>query len=402
MDLNETKSTRDIELIRLLIQWPATTVGYLYHKGDIPSLIEGTDLIVPVLSQNNPFISAVVDRMMGSNDNDNSLTVVPLTKDLHLAITPAINYRVRTFPITIPITDLTGNDKSTTAAIYSDMYTNNQLINAVLLYLNHQVKLLTLPPAILYSSIVPEMNKSIQITPVLPTDLGSLSQFLMELGPPWGVTHQVAVGEFNSSATLIDPQLLRSLIVQLTCQLDQLHQLVGFRGGGLLASSIAVQNSPLEADYRGVNLISPLTCHIIDFSRASVILSTGNRILTLGWDSQLSKVKTLRIGPEIPHNTYGVDYRTNHKHGSWDYYTLLCSMILIPSVYYRWFSDPELINDLWVPLWRDHKQAADVQKIFHAALRDDRPSTLETITCLLQPYVLKDDLVQQQLNRWIP
>jgi len=402
MDFDQIISTRDVELIRLFIQWPATTVGYLYQKSNIPSKIQGTDLVVPVLSQSNPLISAVAARMTGSENNDDDLSVIPLMKDLNLLITPTTTYRVRSFPVTIPTTLLAGDDDSTVVTLSSDRFTNNQMINAALHYLSNQVKLLALPPPILYSSIIPELPGGIQITPILTTDLGLLSQFLVELGRPWGVTHDVSVGDYYSSSVLIDPELLRSLIVQLTCQLDQLHQLVGFRGGGLLASGITIQNQPLEADYRGVQITSPLTCHIVDLSRARVTLAVNGRKAILEWNDHLTKVKTFRMGSETLPNSYNVDYRTNSRHGSWDYYTLLCSMLLVPSIHYRWFSDPDLIQDLWVPLWENQKQAEDVQRVLHAALRDDRPPTLETITCLLQPYLLKDDIVQQQLLKWMP
>ena len=410
-----TSSRRNIELIRLLLQWPETTVGYLYYKSDKPSRIEGTELIVPVLSEANPFISSVVARITGSEDNDDVLSVVPLDKDLYLAITPTVTYRVKTFAITVPTTVLTGSNRDISVALVSDLYTNNQLISAALHYLNNQVALLALAPPILYASMVstaaevgtgqrpaPDWNHSVQITPILPTDLGSLSQFLVELGPPWGRLHQISVGDYQQSSTLIDAEVLRALVVQLTCQLDQLHQLVGFRGGGLVASSITVQNIPLESEYRGVNMVSPLTCHIADVSRASLTLATDGRRLTIGWNDQLAKIKSFRIADEVPDGKYVVDYRNSSKYRSWDYYTLLTSMLLIPSVHYRWFSDTDLIRDLWLPLWRDQKQAEDVQRVLHAAIKDSRPTTVETVACLLQPYLLKEDVVQLQLEQWMP
>lgn len=392
------------QLINLILSWPATAVEYFYHRPTTANKVAGTDLIVPILSNDNPFVTSIVQRIAGSEDNDINLTVLLLERQVisrYIVITPEGSYRVRTFPVHIPTIQLS---EGKVTVLKSDLYTNSILVNAALHAVNAQVKLIGLGPPILYSNITAGKYETVQITPILPSDLGTGKQFLLKVGAPWAYPHDVSVGDYQDRTMLLDRKLLRAILVQLTCQIDQLHHIVGYRGNGLTIDNFIVQQVKLETEYRGIELVAPLTVQIDNVERSSVTITTKLRTVQIMWNHKLANIKHVRYGDniEVPQGYYSVDYRSAPSHRSWDYYTLLCSMLLIPSVHYSWLSDPDLINEFWTPLWEDQKQASEVHHLLHAAILDHLPITLETIVAILHGRLLKDNIVQAQVLRWVP
>jgi hypothetical protein len=405
---------RNIQLITVLLKWPEQVVPYFYQTTLSPTKVQGTRLSPPLLTSDNELIedisNAINDRSAGKDTKVELLvsSVKAQGTEQFFVVNDGLIYEVKRFSNFILQVLLEYQEKARQWCLYSDLYTNSQLINAGLCYLNSQIPLISAPSPVLYSNIggketvrlEDEQHQSVQISRAPVGGLGNLAFFLDHLPEPWGSSEEFTITGVHLTTTIIDGDVLRALLTELTCQLDQLQQLVEFRGHGLVVSDWDIEQKLSHVRYREIDFNTSLMLSITNLERSTIVLDTGDRKLALCWIGKKRKIKQLRVGSlDLPTGYYPVDYTTVSKYPSWDYYTTILSLLLHPSVYYRWFSEEELIENFWVPLWADVQVANTLQEVLLGAIREHLPITRETIACLLQPYLLKEEIVNEQIQR---
>ena len=196
------------------------------------------------------------------------------------------------------------------------------------------------------------------------------------------------------TASLVNPETILQILTQITVGLHMLQQSVNFTSGDLKAANIFVKSEPIDQRYMGISLKAPFTCKIADYGKSSCMLYKPNgTAIRFFNESNLANVY-LSVHPFEPNvkvdnqeyyytvnHTFNSQLYTRTRHmgvpfyHSFDYYTVLVSILTDPAFYYMFFSTDTLRQIFWDPIWEtpSHYQSGDS----HEAMRRIRGYLLE-------------------------
>jgi hypothetical protein len=169
---------------------------------------------------------------------------------------------------------------------------------------------------------------------------------------------------------LIDSNTILQILIQITVGLHMLQTYVGFVSGDLKAGNIFIKSDPINIIYDGIKLQAPFTCKIADYGKSScMLIGQNNMALRFYNESTLSNLY-LSLHPFNPdvssengeyYYTIGnllnsqIYTRTRHMgipfFKSFDYYTVIVSLLTNPSIYYMFFSNNVLKSIFWDSIW---------------------------------------------------
>jgi hypothetical protein len=257
--------------------------------------------------------------------------------------------------------------------IASDEFTNETLIAYILNYLKSQVPSLPLLFVRHYQGAV-----------CSNTDGTTLCMNIMEncdLGPLDKISNHPFfmnyIRDYNINdygveiiLPLIDSNTILQILIQITVGLHMLQTYVGFVSGDLKAGNIFIKSDPINIIYDGIKLQAPFTCKIADYGKSScMLIGQNNMALRFYNESTLSNLY-LSLHPFNPdvssengeyYYTIGnllnsqIYTRTRHMgipfFKSFDYYTVIVSLLTNPSIYYMFFSNNVLKSIFWDSIW---------------------------------------------------
>lgn len=169
---------------------------------------------------------------------------------------------------------------------------------------------------------------------------------------------------------LLDPDIIFQILAQITVGLHMLQSYAGFVSGDLKAGNVFIKSDPINIVYMDIKLNSQFTSKIADFGKSSCMLPrTDGTSLRFYNESFLSNVY-LKVHPfkpdistefgeyyyKIGNLTTAQEYaRIRHMalpyYSSFDYYTLIVSLLTNPVFYYIFFATEYLVSIFWDPVW---------------------------------------------------
>src|SRR5205085_7919425 len=181
---------------------------------------------------------------------------------------------------------------------------------------------------------------------------------------------------------LLDPEIIFHIFAQITVGIHMLQSYTAFISGDLKAGNVFIKSDPIDMMYQGIKLHADFTCKIADYGKSSCMLPrTDGTSLRFFTESFLSNVY-LKIHPFEPDvtraageyyytigNLLDVQLYTRIRHAgvpfyrSFDYYTVLVSILTIPVFHYMFFATERLLQTFWDPVWIDEDGEEAIDRI---------------------------------------
>ena len=200
-------------------------------------------------------------------------------------------------------------------------------------------------------------------------------------------TNEYGVGKVSKMTVY---STIMQILTQITVGLHILQFYLNFTSGDLKAGNIFVKSDPINMTYMSIPIKSSFTCKIADYGKSSCTIYKENRSDRYGIrfynESKMANLY-LKFHPfkdDIISDEHG-DYfytigsilnaqlytRTRHMgvpfYYSFDYYTVLVSMLTNPSFFYPFFGSPTLLKIFWDPIWKEGDGNIILEKIkYHA------------------------------------
>jgi len=204
-----------------------------------------------------------------------------------------------------------------------------------------------------------------------------------------------------------------SIVRHVYSTLDFLQKEGNFNHGDLKVGNIVLDSAPAKGKYGNINLDAPFTTKLIDFGKSSVtVKSSGKRSIRFYSETKIANVYLMlttfepQIFERFGESYYVLDdtlnatiYAKSRHLGlpfymTWDMYTFMVSLFLIPEIYYRVFTNPDLIRRLWEPLWFPDEGSEMYKKIGRAIVNETKPS-YDNIVSMLKGFKLKCALMDR-------
>ncbi|CAH6420180.1 Hypothetical protein HVR_LOCUS1117 [uncultured virus] len=176
---------------------------------------------------------------------------------------------------------------------------------------------------------------------------------------------------------LVRPDILLQILIQVTAGLHMLQTHISFTSGDLKAGNVFVKSEPIDIDYMGIKIKAPFTCKIADYGKSSCMLYKKNgTALRFYNESSLANIYLSFHPFEHDITVEGNEFfytvghlfnsqiytRTRHMgipyYQSFDYYTVLVSILTNPAFYYIFFATDILRKVFWDPIWKDDSSEA--------------------------------------------
>lgn len=256
--------------------------------------------------------------------------------------------------------------------IASDEFTNETLIAYILNYLAVQQ---SIPPLFVrhYQGAICEDSGNIFGLNLMENcDLGPLDKLSTH---PDFTSHVLAYNVNDNGVQkllqLVEPTTILQILTQITIGLHTLQTFINFTSGDLKAGNIFVKSEPIDTRYMSIPLQAAFTCKIADYGKSSCMLyKNENRGIRFYNDNPLANVY-LSLHPfenDISRDDGEYFYsissilnvqlytRTRHMgvpfYHSFDYYTVLVSILTNPAFYYPFFATNYLRKIFWDPVWK--------------------------------------------------
>lgn len=439
---------RQQDIIRVLFYVPSIMTKYVHYRGLEPIEFRGIPMPVPpipFIPYDDSSLCCILDEIEGFETDEPAcrpLTITALGPKGKVGIPYIIKSNTGTMVVKISkvsnlhcdyraqppgsITALDSRERkhcitnvkfSTIRYIASDEFTNETLIAYALNFLADE---LSLPPLFVrhYQGAICSINDELHGLNIMENcDLGTLSALPEHPAfTEYVKEHEVDDHGYYIDERLIDPDVCFQILAQVTVGLHMLQSYAGFTSGDLKAGNVFVKSDPIDIEYLGIRLKAPFTCKIADFGKSSCMLPRANgtalRFYTEStladiylaiytWDPDIEKedgeyyytvgyVFTSQIYPKIWH--MGIPF-----YRSFDYYTVLVSMLTHPAFYYTFFSNPILRSVFWDPIWKDDNIEV-VNRIHHYVLERTGRSINDAIA-ILKGMRLKCDAVTLVMKR---
>jgi len=423
------------DIVRALVYMPRILVNYIHHEGSAVQF-RGADVKIPPLPlivNNDPSICCFLDkinRSNGSNQSCANLTINPLgpkgetsvpyiIKD-HVGNTMMVKFnKIKKLHAAYHNSPPTALDHfeddgkqvdqcishiklTNIHYIGSDEFTNETLIAYVL---NYMLTIKPLPVLFVqhYQGIVCS-NKAtgqfIGINIMENCDLGTLNK--LSEHPMFQEHVQQYNIEYNNtqlSIRLIHPETIRQIFTQVIVSLHMLQTYVSFTSGDMKAANIFVKSDEINTEYLGIKLKAPFTCKISDYGKSSCMLHKTNAYVRFYNETTAANVYlafhpfTHDIFEDLGEYFFTTNYVFNSQlytrirhmgipyYYSFDYYTLLVSILTNPVFFYMFFSTESLRRTFWDPVWKDDGDEA-IKRIYQYILNKKSDGINDAINIL--------------------
>lgn len=201
---------------------------------------------------------------------------------------------------------------------------------------------------------------------------------------------------------LVDPDIIFQILTQITVGLHMLQNYAGFVSGDLKAGNVFVKSESIDTQYMGIKLKGDFICKIADYGKSSCMLPRLNGTSLRFYNESALANLYLKVHPFTTDITsQDNDYyysignlltsqiypRTRHMgvpfFRSFDYYTVLVSLLTDPSFYYMFFSNDKLRSTFWDPIWADNFDSEEViRRVRQLVIEGKGKSITEAIAIL--------------------
>ena len=302
----------------------------------------------------------------------------------------------------------------------SDEFTNETLIGYTL---NLVAEELSLPPLYVrhYQGAIcsdPITSEDFGLNIMENCDLGSLDKVPNHPNfKQYIKQHHVNDNGREILSNLVDSDIIFQIITQITMGLHMLQNYVGFISGDLKAGNIFVKSEPINMEYMGIKLKAPFICKIADYGKSSCMLPRVNGTLLRFYHESILSNIYLAVHPFTPEIIqsddeyyYTVDTplvsqtysRTMHMgipfYRSFDYYTVLVSMLTRPAFYYMFFSTESLRKTFWDPIWINSAESDEVLSRIHQYVMEGKGERLADAITIVKGIKLKCGAVNLVIN----
>lgn len=446
------------DIIRALTHSPSVLANYVHYRGSQDIKFKGATITipkVPFIPHNDPHICCIVDKMDGINNTDEScsnMIVRPLGPKGKVGVPYIIQDdngtmiakltqvdKLYSSYLVVPPTSLAsfiGKNRAVKHCISdiklshiryiaSDEFTNETLIAYILNYLileNSKLgKQLPLLFVRHYQSGICEKNTGdvVGLNIMENCDLGPLDNLPDHSGFDAYIQDYIIDDNGREVITsLVNPENILQILTQITVGLHMLQTLVNFTSGDLKAGNIFVKSEPINETYMGISLNAPFTCKIADYGKSSCMLYKPNgTAIRFFNESNLANVY-LSIHPfedeiEVENHEYyytvsntfnsQVYTRTRHMgipfYHSFDYYTVLVSMLTNPAFYYMFFATDTLRRIFWDPIWDQPSDSNESMRRIRGYLLEGKGHSINDAINILRGLKLKCSAVHQVIKQ---
>jgi hypothetical protein len=259
--------------------------------------------------------------------------------------------------------------------IASDEFTNETLIAYILNHLESQQKI---PPLYVrhYQGAIctdPVSGEKYGLNLMENCDLGPLDK--LPAHPNFSshvYTYNVNDEGMTKVLQLVEPETILQILTQITVGLHTLQTYINFTSGDLKAGNIFVKSDSIDTTYMSIPLKSSFTCKIADYGKSSCMLYRSDDRGIRFYNDSTSANFYLKFHPFesdiiVDNGEYFYSIgsllnlqlytRTRHMgvpfYQSFDYYTILVSMLTNSAFYYPFFATDNLRKIFWDPIWKD-------------------------------------------------
>jgi len=245
------------------------------------------------------------------------------------------------------------------------------------------------------------------------SSLGSLNNLLTEL---YGIKY------FEKAELPDGQQIIKAnykftvdLLKQLLANLHFLTYNYFFNHGGLIASDINIDEKVADIDYLNVKVKSNFTARIDNFEHAAITVAKDQNTIIRLYNRSYVGEKLFYVAPFSPNvaKQLGEEYYTlggkfnasslteiRHMgipyYSSFDAYTLLISIMIIPEFFYTIFSDTNLENLFNTLFFREDRST--VYAGIYQAVMGKRPNNYDTVLTILRGKKLKCNMLTDVLK----
>jgi hypothetical protein len=226
---------------------------------------------------------------------------------------------------------------------------------------------------------------------------------------------------------LIDEGIILNILTQITAGLHMLQNYVGFISGDMKAGNIFLKSDILNQDYMGIKLNGPFTCKIADYGKSSCMFPLVNGTYLRFYNESILANIYLSLDPFTPeidaskckNNKKCDDYyytvsntfveqtysRTMHMgvpfYKSFDFYTVLVSILTLPEFYYMFFSSKMLKNIFWDSIWFNDTESHEAIKRIYQFVSEGKGRSIRDSLSILKGLKLKCSAVNIVLGKII-
>ena len=336
------------------------------------------------------------------------------------------------------------------ASLGFDIFTNEAIITYMLEKIFMEAKLPSLSVRQLKFGICEDINRKKDKQGIIALEYASFGSVaaLAKNASFRGVEFQKGTRKVFTRSTIIN------IMKQIVTAYDVLSA-YDFNHSDAKAANALVFNETISYNYRGMSVISSFTVKIADFDKASISLNSkpnaeavkiaetltreehgfldGNTKNEKRLDYDLIRIynrnqiadtyfdlfpyrptvekATTTANNKIGEGTYfldsgkNVDLFAKARHTglpfykSFDLYTFIISILLMPEFFYKVFSDAVLMDVIWYPLWVDNQQASIMySRLKTGILSKKQPSYSNTVS-ILRKTTLKCGIADEIINK---
>lgn len=444
---------RQKDIMRAIFYLPSVLAKYIHYRGSAPVEFRGVSIPIPpppFIPYNDSNICCILDKIEGLEDTIEACRPLTVT-----ALGPkgkiGIPYIIKSDNETDLVVKLSKVDKvysryhidpptslreidsfgirqciskvklSKIRYLASDEFTNETLIAYTLNLLAEEANLPKLFVRHYQGAICSNntTNETFGLNIMENCDLGSLDQ----LSRHNNFTKYLKEYNVNDNGReilsfLVDPDIILQILTQITAALHMLQNYAGFVSGDLKAGNVFVKSEPINTEYLGVKLKADFTCKIADYGKSSCMLPRLNGTsLRFYNESTLANVYltvhpfTTDITKQDDEYYYSIGNlltsqiytRTRHMgvpfYRSFDYYTVLVSLLTDPAFYYMFFSNEKLRNIFWDPIWADSYDSDEVIRRIRQLVIEGKGKSITEAIAILKGLRLKCGAVNLVMSK---
>ena len=219
------------------------------------------------------------------------------------------------------------------------------------------------------------------------------------------------------AVTKMNKYFVVNLFAQLTANLHFMWYSAYFNHGGLITSSLSINTKERStSNYQNLGLNSEFSIKIGDFSVAALTTSVQDGQFIRLYQRNTYAEKYLYASPFDPQigssfeqsyyklgTSFGLTSLAKVRHmgipfySSFDLYTVLVSLLMIPEIYYTVFTDKDLKALFYDTMWFTE----DISPVFQditAAVQGRKPNDYNTVISILRPRKLKCNLLNDMIT----
>lgn len=299
----------------------------------------------------------------------------------------------------------------------SDEFTNEVLIGSSLSYFNNNLEG-AIPNTVIehYGATIcgtddKKTRKGVNF--MAYADYGSLLNYIKNVLTKERVT-------FNFGGKMAEQEIIKridflDIMRQIVSKLNWLQTTLAFTHGDLKVANILVSNNNISYTYKNLLVESDVTLQLADFGKSAITIGTNSYPMRLyNRNSKATAyLKAAAFNPNISSQRgetyYIIDQRFNWQvftyarhmgipyYLSYDTYSFIISLLLIPEVFNMFFSDDELVEQIWNKMWFLEDRSFVFIDLQEAVLRGKRNS-IQVVTKILTKRKMKCNLTADMIE----